>query len=568
MKRGFRLVHSNLARVCGAIGVTALILGACSIAQDSGLENGCPPGTELTCTGTNAPDGGFTSSGASGTGVGGGDFGGAGGEGGGELDPPMFPDAGDEVLWADAGSVPPEEDAGGIKPPELPAACAVMDKNPRVMYMSADDSNSMGSPGHVRETINVGFEPNPSRIRTYEFLNYYQIAYDAAPYDQLALVPEIQVSPDSPIADFQLGVRSYDALPVRRPMNITFLVDTSGSMKGPGIERAKAAVEAIASKFVAGDIVSFLTTTSTVEKVGGHPITGPGDTTITDILKDLTIGGSSDLNTSLAKAYQLAGVYKDAQINMMSRVVLISDGGANVGITDTDIISERSADADKEGIYLVGIGTGPALSYNDKLMNDVTEAGRGAYVYLDSVDEATKMLANRFEETMDIAARAVQVELTLPWYFVVKSDSTEGPISTTAVEPQHLALKDAMVFLLQTTACDPSVYSLDDKVRVRVAWKTPYLYSSRVTELELPINAIAGMDKPRVAKGRAIVAFAEALKGCGFDAKGKTLCKDETERKSVTKMKLIEARKLAEKAPADAEINEIKGLIDIHPLMQ
>jgi Ca-activated chloride channel family protein len=444
-----------------------------------------------------------------------------------------------------------------------------MDMVPRVVYMSADDSNSMASPGHVREIINDGFEPNPYNIRTYEFLNYYRIAYDAAAPGALSIFPEMEKTADAAIADFQIGVRSFDAPAFRRPMNFTFLVDTSGSMKGPGIERAKAAVEAIASQFVAGDIVSFITTDPASAKLDGHTVNAPNDPDLLSLVNGLTTGGKTDLLTAITEAYTLAGSHQDD--NRMNRIIFISDGGVNVGVTDIPLIAEKSADADKEGIYLVGIGTGPALSYNDYVMNTITDAGRGAYVYLDSKEEAKSILADRFDEVMDIAARAVQVELTLPWYLKVEGISTELPLSTMKVQPQHLAPNDAMVFFLKTTACDPSLYNTSDQVGIRVFWKTRQKYESQLTEVHVPLKTLIGEKSPRMAKGRAIVAYAEALKACGFDKNGVTLCKDDTERKKVTKEKLLAARDLAILAKAglpDAELDEIVNIIDIHPLMQ
>lgn len=551
MKRRFRLVDPKFAWIYGAIGAIGVIVGACQGDFEAAT---CPADS---CAGFGV-DGGPTvgSGGSDGKGGAGGQeesHGPGGGGAGGGGPEPTLPDGGDPFT----------------APRDFPGCAGIDDRSPRIVYMSADDSNSMASPGHVRELINIGFEPSPSKIRTYEFLNYYRIAYDAPAYNELSIIPEMERTEEATIADFQIGLRSYDVLPAnRRPVNFTFLVDTSGSMKGPGLTRAKAAVEAISSRFVQGDIINFLTTSTTVANLDGHEATGPMDSMLADVLAGLTAGGNSDLNASLAQAYKIAKKYKDRDINMMSRVILISDGGANVGITDTDLISEHSADADKEGIYLVGVGIGPALSYNDSLMNKVTDAGRGAYVYLDSVDEAQKLLADRFDETMDIAARGVQIELSLPWYFIVEGKSIDGHVSSTPVEPQHLAPNDAMVFFLQTTACDPAVYDQNDDVRIRVSWKEPITYLSRVTEHVVPLKSFIGKDVPRITKGRAIVAFAEALKACGFDSKGNFLCENETERKDVTKMKLQEARKLAEKVPADPEINEIIELIDKHPLMQ
>lgn len=542
------------------LGTIAMVLGACVLGNDatSGRDLGCAGGVNaVACSESGGGEGGFsdpTSGGVGGSG---------GATGSGPPQIPEFPDAGPPLFAEDGGT----NDGPDAAPAPIPTACANVDKSPQILYMSADDSNSMGSPGHVREIINVGFEPNPAKIRTYEFLNYYRIAYKAPQENQLSIFAEMEITKEPAIADFQVAVRSFDAYAFRRPMNFTFLVDTSGSMKGPGLARAKAAVKAIASKFIKDDIINFMTTNATSAKLSGHKAAGPNDSTLLELVAGLTTGGNTDLAAALTDAYDQAEKYRED--TRMNRVIFISDGGVNVGVTETDLIADKAADAQKEGTYLVGIGTGPALSYNDKLMNDVTDAGRGAYVYLDSEEEAARILADRFDETMDIAARSVQVELTLPWYFNVEGTSTEGKVTSTKLEAQNLAPSDAMVFFLKTTACDPEVYNAQDPVGIRVMWKDGRTYESRLTGFSKPLHELVGQQSPTMAKGRAIVAYAEALKGCGFDKKGMTLCKDDTERKVMTRKKLLAAHELAKQAAGglpDAELDEIMKIIETHTL--
>lgn len=558
--------HRGYAAFVLGLGAISLALGACSIADSTGAETcssggdngtaGCP----RAATGGGGSGGSFNTGPAGNGGVGGsteeagmggsGNFGGGGDGGTGQIGP-----------TADGGTDP--DAATGP-----PAACAGMDMAPKVLYVSADDSNSMGSPAYAREIINLGFEPSTSRIRTYEFLNYYRIAYPAPEFKKLALFPEMAKTSDSTIADFQFALRSYDAPPLRRPMNFTFLIDTSGSMKGPGIARAKDAVHAIASQFVDGDVVSIVTSDAAT-KLEGFTVSGSNDPKITEILDGLTTGGTTDLFTSLTKTYAVAKNFEDSQ--RMNRVVFISDGGVNVGVTDIDLIKEKSADAQADGIHLVGIGTGPVLTYNDRLMDDVTDAGRGAYVYINSAAEATRMLADRFDETMDVAARAVQVKVTLPWYFRVQPVSTEAADDTVKVEPQYLAPSDAMVFLLQTTVCDASLYDSEDPVNIRVSWRTRDTNSLEVTESTVKLKDLFIDKSPTMAKGRAIVAYAEALKGCGVDTNGFSLCKDEAERRKVVREKLVLAQTLATEAKngmPDAELDEILGIIANHVIIK
>jgi hypothetical protein len=94
-------------------------------------------------------------------------------------------------------------------------------------------------------------------------------------------------------------------------------------------------------------------------------------------------------------------------------VILLSDGGANVGETDADLIGSHAEDADGAGIYMVGVGIGGGGTTTAS-WTSVTDLGKGASLFVPSKAEAQKMLADRFVSTVGVAARDVQVELDLP----------------------------------------------------------------------------------------------------------------------------------------------------------
>ncbi len=192
---------------------------------------------------------GFGEGGGPGASVGpgvGGSGGGGFNEGGGVGEFPGAPPPDDPAVPPVGGL-----DGGADADPEFTCA-GIDDSKPVVLYLSADDSNSMGSPVHVRELIGIGIEPMAQEIRTYEFLNYYRIAYDAPATGKLSLVPELGSTAVAGDFDFQIAVRAFDAVKPRRPMTVTFVLDISGSMSGPGIERERAAVKAIAANLAEG----------------------------------------------------------------------------------------------------------------------------------------------------------------------------------------------------------------------------------------------------------------------------------------------------------------------------
>ncbi|MEZ4297136.1 MAG: VWA domain-containing protein [Polyangiaceae bacterium] len=383
----------------------------------------------------------------------------------------------------------------------------------RKFYMSPDDSSSMGSPSLAREYLRAGKAPPPALIRTYEFLNYYRVRFDIPAGDKLA--PHAAFAPDlTGNYRLQVGVQAFD---VPRPkMVLTFVVDTSGSLVGEGIARERAAITALAKQLQAGDLVNLVTwSTTDAEVLTAYAVTGPSDPKLPDLALALAPGGGSDLHAGLSHGYDLARKHYDK--TRLNRVVLISDGGANLGVVDRDRIASeaKEADASAEPIYLVGIGVGPAFGYSDTLMNEVTDQGRGSYVYLDTADEANEVLGKRFDEIMNVAARDVQIAVTIPDYFEISTFSGEKySQNKDAVQPQHIAPRDSMV-LDQVLTLQPGATFCDTHaVRIDLTWSDPIGAAAggeNFNFLDTTIADITGAPW-QLHKAEAIFHFATALR--------------------------------------------------------
>lgn len=431
----------------------------------------------------------------------------------------------------------------------------------KVFSMSADDSNSMGSPGYAREMLNAKLAPDPKLIRTYEFLNYYNTSYKPADPDTLRVVPQIkQVSPDLvQWYDLQIGVQAPPLPEVRRPMAITIVVDTSTSMAGAGIAHAKSAVEAIANSLLPGDSISLLALDTTAEPLLPWTIVGAADVEKQALKKaalELKIGGAADFQGGLVRGYAVANEHhtKDG----INRLVLITDGRANPSAIDPEFVAENAKNGDAAGIYLVGVGTGPAQGYNDALLNMLTDYGRGAYVYIDSDAEAKSIFGERFQEVMDVAARGVSVNVTVPDYVRVQKYYGESikssPEGTMLVEPQHLGAGDSMVFHMIVTACASlvSAQGPDDKLTVSVDWTHPITLKPVHQDATYSFAELAAASVEPMLKTEAVIAYAEALKSLDSMRIGEAAVKIE-ETYSKTGM-------------TDADLSNILLLIKNHPL--
>ncbi len=384
---------------------------------------------------------------------------------------------------------------------------------PLVLYMSNDDSNSQASPVIARRAILDGQIVSPFQIRIHEFLNYYDLSY-ANPDDKPAAVGMQMRRIDAQAGEFVLLVNAQGRALTnadRRAMNLVFALDTSGSMAGEPIELLKESMRAIAASLKAGDVVSVVTwDTAQVVPLESHTVQGPNDPTLLAVVDAVDANGGTDLHAGLVKGYELAQAnYSPERIN---RLVLISDGGANAGVTDIDIIADAASDSDGEGIYLVGVGVGNVSSYRDDLMDDVTDAGKGAYVFVDSKDEAHRLFEDHFIQVMEVSARNVQLQLTLPWYFGVKEfhgeEYSEDPAE---VDPQHLAPGYAMSYHQIIAACDPAQIYETDPIKAKLTYEHPLTREPMEDELEVAIGTLVQQDANALYKADVIVGYAQSL---------------------------------------------------------
>ena len=490
--------NSYSAHISALFLPVALLLGlpACSVSGDDDLDN------------AQGADGGFDDGGAT-SGQGGlgddddddDDDGGTGG--------------GDDGWGDDDDDDDGDDDDDEEMPDDPPDECNAEDLV--TLYLSPDDSNSMSSPVQAREAILDNFSSlGKVAIRTWEFLNYYTFDYEAAADPgAIALYTDLTRKEGADEGQYvmQIGVASEEIRNADRdPVSITLVLDTSGSMQGLAMDMLKETCFAIASSLKEGDKISMVTWDTTNSLVlGGYNVAGPDDETVVGECEGLEAGGGTDLHGGLTAGYELA--QEVFQPGMINRIVLVSDGGANAGITDIDLIAQHAGEEGADGIYMVGVGVGEASDYNDDLMDEVTDAGKGASVFVSNTAEAYKMFSERFVSTMGVAARDVQVRLDMPPGFeVVKFSGEEISGDPSEVEPQHLAPSDAMVFHQEIATCAPELVDNDSEFTVTVSYQDASTFESREVSQTFTFGEMAAADHSLLLKGAAIFEYAETLK--------------------------------------------------------
>jgi Ca-activated chloride channel family protein len=157
---------------------------------------------------------------------------------------------------------------------------------------------------------------------------------------------------------------------------------------------------------------------------------------------------------------------------------------------------------------------------------------------------------------VDVAARAVRLEMKLPWYLGVEKFYGEA-ISTNPneVRPQHLAPSSSMLFFQILRACEPSLLNGDDRILLRATWTTPFLRENKETVIDTTLGALAGDDRT-LTKAAAIAGYAEALTIVGS-------AMDSAKRRSTLRSSLSTVR-AAHGADSDPDLIEIAALLEAY----
>ena len=253
--------------------------------------------------------------------------------------------------------------------------------------------------------------PPKEAVRLEEWINYFKYSYPQPKGDDpIGVACEMGGCPWAPSHRLlRVGVQARE-VPVEKlpPCNLTFLIDVSGSMGwNGGFDMAKAGLRMLVDRLRPEDRVAIVTYASgTRVLLASTPGTEKGR--IRAAIDGLVSGGGTAGGAGIQLAYEEAKKGFDRKAN--NRVILVTDGDFNVGISTPKALEEFIAEKRESGIFLtvLGVGTG---NYQDANMKKLSTAGNGNYAYLDSVLEAKKVMMNEFGGTLFTVAKDVKLQL-------------------------------------------------------------------------------------------------------------------------------------------------------------
>lgn len=283
-------------------------------------------------------------------------------------------------------------------------------ENPVSTFAMETDSASYAN---ARRYINQGTLPPSDAVRVEEFLNYFHYDYMKPKEKNVPFAPDVVVT-NSPWSKdkeiIRIGLNGYDNAPaaVRPPLNLVLLLDVSGSMSDENkLPLVKKAINMMTPQLNSNDRVSIVVYAGN-SGVVLEPTKGNDETKISRALEALQAGGSTAGGEGIELAYKLAN--QNFNPKAINRVMLMTDGDFNVGITDPNRLKDFVKEQSQKGIYLSVFGFG-GDNYNDVMMQALAQNGNGVATYIDTIDEARKVLKSEFTSTMFPIANDVKTQV-------------------------------------------------------------------------------------------------------------------------------------------------------------
>jgi Ca-activated chloride channel family protein len=263
----------------------------------------------------------------------------------------------------------------------------------------------------ARRYINDGNVPPAEAVRVEEFINYFDPGYPTPPDVAFGIYADGALSPFHSDGQYILrfGVQGYEVPDyARKPASLTFVIDVSGSMDRENrLELVKQSLQMLVDRLRPDDTVSIVVYGSEA-RIVLYPTSGEDSNTILNAIYSLRTEGSTNAEAGLQLGYQMAmNAYRSGAIN---RVILCSDGVANVGQTGPDAILSTIRGYVEEGITLTSVGFGMG-NFNDVLMEQLADNGNGSYAYVDDLDEAQKLFVEDLTSTLQVIALDAKIQV-------------------------------------------------------------------------------------------------------------------------------------------------------------
>lgn len=196
----------------------------------------------------------------------------------------------------------------------------------------------------------------------------------------------------------------------RIPLNISLVLDRSGSMAGDKIVYAQRAAKFLIDQLSTSDYLSIVNYDNKIEVTSGsQPV--KNKEALKSAVDKIFHRGATNLSGGMLEGYtQVKSTRKEGYVN---RVLLLTDGLANEGITDPEQLKKLAEKKyQEEGIALSTFGLG--ADYNEDLLTMLAETGRANYYFIDSADKIPQLFARELKGLLSVVAQNAWAQVSIP----------------------------------------------------------------------------------------------------------------------------------------------------------
>jgi Ca-activated chloride channel family protein len=376
------------------------------------------------------------------------------------------------------------------------------------VWLSNDDSMSLTSAQRVLYAVMNHLPVEVGQIRPHELLNYFSFDTRTPPVGETF---DVLASAERHGDELSVALAVKGALPPRQPLDLTLVVDRSGSMSAEGrMDYTKRGLSLLGDQLLDGDRVDLVVFDHRVCVPLEGWVAGRDDRALLDrAIASLQPEGSTDLDLGLREGYRVANTHTDTY-GRNRRMMLVTDALLNTGEVDPHTVSEVGKAYESDGIRLTGIGVG--REFNDQVLDLLTEKGKGAYVFLGSEAVVDRVFGpSGFASLTQTVAHDVQFALTLPPSLAL--DRFYGEESSTEqadVQPIHYDAGTSQLFL-QDLAIRGGTVVPTDAIELEIKYRDALTDEPHSRKFRTTVGKMLGTDPHNVRKGRALMAWTDML---------------------------------------------------------
>lgn len=277
----------------------------------------------------------------------------------------------------------------------------------------------------MRGQLQANMEIAADSVRLEEYVNYFDYDYPA-PEKGEGMTATAYLSPCPWNEEHKLmtvGVKTEESYLQTEGGNYVFLVDVSGSMSGSAyyygsesetylsrIDLVKYAFKTLLGNLTESDSVAIVTYANNIStKLSATKVTEENRSKIEKAIDSLNASGGTNGGGGLERAYNEA--QKNFRTGGNNRIILMSDGDFNVGMSDLDELKEFVQEKAQSGVYLTTVGVGMGNTRDD-LMQMLALNGNGNYAYIDTKLETEKVFTKELNGTLYTVAKDVKAGVT------------------------------------------------------------------------------------------------------------------------------------------------------------